>query len=200
MVYRLALLSFMISTCYAKNLGVYGQTFEIKEKSLLEVIQQRLMALQDSGKLQLYQEKIQKRVEESIKRPKPVEGIRQAETYQSIIYDPTITVSQDLKDYQGNVFAHKGQKINPLDYQSFGKPLLFINGDEPSQVSWALRQEGKIVLVQGTPLDLEQNHRVTFYFDQGGALTKKFGINQVPVRVSQRDNQLLVERFEPNGN
>ncbi len=138
---------------------------------------------------------VQKRIEASIKRPKPVEGIKNAETYQSRLYDPTITVSQDLKDHQGNVFARKGEKINPLDYRSFGKPFLFINGDEPKQVAWALKQKGKIVLIQGAPLELEKQHQITFFFDQGGVLTKKFGITQVPSRVSQQEKGLLIEEI-----
>jgi conjugal transfer pilus assembly protein TraW len=35
----------------------------------------------------------------------------------------------------------------------------------------------------------------TCYFDQGGKLIKKFGITQVPARVSQDGNRLKVEEL-----
>jgi conjugal transfer pilus assembly protein TraW len=182
----------------AKDLGVYGPTFEIKERNLLEVIHHRLQDLQVSNKLSYYQDQIQKRVWETLRRPLAVEGIGKVATYQKRIYDPTITVQEDLKDHDGQIFARKGEKYNPLDTHSFGKPLLFINGDDSGQLQWALSQMGKIVLVQGNPLDLEKKHQSPFYFDQGSTLTRKLGITQVPARVSQQDNILLIEEI-PHG-
>jgi conjugal transfer pilus assembly protein TraW len=66
-------------------------------------------------------------------------------------------------------------------------------------VKWALSQEGKIVLVQGTPLLLTKEHKRTFFFDQGGVLVKKLGLSKVPARVSQKDKVLLVEEINPKG-
>lgn len=65
-------------------------------------------------------------------------------------------------------------------------------------MTWALQQEGKIILVQSSPLELEKQHHVSFYFDQGGTLTTKFGIDQVPARVSQQSKTLLIEMMPPN--
>jgi len=89
--------------------------------------------------------------------------------------------------------TRKGEKHNPLDKVSFGKPLLFIDGDEKDQIEWALSQEGKIILVKGAPLELEKTYKHLFFFDQGSVLVEKFNLTKVPSRISQQDKQLLIE-------
>jgi conjugal transfer pilus assembly protein TraW len=196
------LIVLLIGEGSAKNLGTYGPTFEIAEPNLLEMIQQKLQSLQDSGKIELHQQEIQKRVEARIKRPKPVPGINKAETSSSRLYDPSFVLNEDIKDHQGRSLGKVGSSYNPLDYSLFGEPFLFIDGDDLVQLQWALSQPGKIVLVSGSPLELEQQYQRPFYFDQGGILTKKFAIDQVPARVSQQGKMLLIEfeRYEVNQN
>ena len=188
---------FMVSIlpCFAKDLGTIGTTFEIVEKSLLKVIEERLQELQATGKLAEHQKELQQRVRQSIDRPRPVEGLQKTTTYQSRDYDPSFVLDKDIKDHQGNSIATAGAKYNPLDYHSFGKPLLLIDGDDISQVAWALNQEGKIVLTQGAPLLLTKEHTKTFFFDQGGLLVKKFNLTKIPVRVSQKDKILMIEEI-----
>ncbi|WP_232224381.1 type-F conjugative transfer system protein TraW [Candidatus Paracaedibacter symbiosus] len=177
----------------AKNLGVHGPVFEIVEKSLLAVIEERLKGLQSSNKMALHQQELQEKMSKSVERPVPVGGIIKATKYQLRDYDPTFVVSQDIKDHKGQFIAKKGSSFNPLDSMSFGIPLVFIDGDDTSQVQWALQQQGKIVLINGAPLHLEKAYKRTFYFDQGSVLTTKFGIGEVPARVSQKENKLIIE-------
>jgi conjugal transfer pilus assembly protein TraW len=179
----------------AKDLGVIGSVFEIKEKSLLELIHDKLKVLEDSNKLAQYQKELQVRVKRSIERPQGSAGIGTSKKYQARTFNPTFVLDRDIKDHKGNFIGKKGTTYNPLDYQSFGKPLLLINGDDAKQVSWALSEEGKIVLVQGAPIHLTQKHKRTFYFDQGGILTKKFSISNVPSRIIQREKHLQIEEI-----
>jgi conjugal transfer pilus assembly protein TraW len=185
--------------CGAKDLGVIGTTFEIVEKSLLKVIEEKLQDLQVSGKLADYQKDLQERVRQSIDRPQAVEGFQKATTYQSREYDPSFVLNKDIKDHEGNLIATAGTKYNPLDYHSFGKPFLLIDGYDAAQLKWALSQDGKIVLTQGTPLQLTKENKRTFFFDQRGVLVKKLGLSKVPARVSQKDKLLLIEEFNPKG-
>lgn len=177
----------------AKNLGVYGLVFEIKEESLLTVIEQRLKHLKENGKLVDLQQELARKAEEKVKRPIPVAGISVAQTYQQREYDPSFIVSQNIKDHQGNLIAKKGDTHNPLDTTGFGVPLVFIDGDDESQVQWAISQQGKIILINGAPLKLEKQYNQPFYFDQGAVLTKKFEIEEVPAKVSQQGKMLLIE-------
>lgn len=176
-------------------MGVVGTTFEIHEKSLLKAIEERLQDLQSSGKLIVHQKELQERVLQSIDRPRAVGGLHKATTYQSRDYDPSFVLDKDINDLEGSPIATAGTKYNPLDYHSFGKPLLLIDGDDISQVTWALNQKGKIVLTQGAPLLLTKEYKRTFFFDQGGLLVKKFNISKIPVRVSQKDKVLKIEEI-----
>lgn len=189
------LLIFCVLPCGAKDLGIIGTTFEIVEKSLLKVIEEQLQELHVSGKLEELEKELQERVLQSIDRPHAVEGLQKATIYQSRDYDPSFVLDKDIKDHEGNLIATSGTKYNPLDYHSFGKQLLLIDGDDISQVVWALNQEGKIVLTKGAPLQLTKEHKRTFFFDQGGLLVKKFDVSKVPVRISQKDKVLKIEEI-----
>ena len=50
-----------------------------------------------------------------------------------------------------------GTVVNGLDKLNWGEPLIFIDGDDKEQVNWAKARKGKIVLTNGTPLDLQKN-------------------------------------------
>ena len=178
-----------------KDFGVVGTTFEIIEEDLLEVIEKKLVKLNEEGNLQKHQQKIALEAQEKIKRPKPVAGIRHTKKARAFIYDLSITVPYDLKDHQGKVFHAKGTKVNPLDYKSLSKPLLFIDGDFGPQVEWAIGQEplALIILTNGSPFDLMEKLDRAVYFDQEGTLTKKLGILQVPAKVTMQEKHLLIE-------
>jgi conjugal transfer pilus assembly protein TraW len=181
-----------------RDYGVVGNTFEILEEDLLVVIERRLKKIEEEGNLEASQKQITQKVVDSIKRPKPVEVIQHTTKARSFTYDPRITVPYDLKDHQGKVFHAKGTKVNPLNYKSLTKPLLFIDGDNQPQVEWAIAQDSQIpqaliILVKGSPFDLMEKLDRAVYFDQEGTLVKKLGIQQVPARVTQQDKHLLIE-------
>jgi conjugal transfer pilus assembly protein TraW len=185
----------MTQAALLKDFGVVGNTFEILEEDLLEVIERRLKTLEAEGSFQEHQQKIAEQTQEKIKRPKPVEGIQHTTKARSFIYDPSITVPYDLKDHKGKIFHAQGTKVNPLDYQSLTKPLLFIDGEAQSQVEWAIAQQraAQIILTNGSPFELMEKIDRPVYFDQEGVLVKKLGIQQVPAKVTQQDKHLLIE-------
>lgn len=189
----------------ARDLGVYGEVFPVAERSLLEVIKAKLQALSDSGKLSDHQNTIVQKTKERLKRPEPVGNVHKTITPRSFAYDPSITVSDDLKDHEGRVFHRKGTKVNPLEMRSLPAPLLFVDGDDETQVAWAIQQfrqtktdaKPKIIFVKGAPFELSDKLGFPVYFDQSGVLIKKFGITQVPATVSQKDKVLWVEETMP---
>jgi conjugal transfer pilus assembly protein TraW len=67
--------------------------------------------------------------------------------------------------------------INPLDYVTLSKELLFVDGRDVEQVAWALTFE--------RPL----------YFDQKGLLTRRFQIAAVPASVTQEGRRLRIREF-----
>ncbi|MBW8309202.1 MAG: type-F conjugative transfer system protein TraW [Candidatus Paracaedibacteraceae bacterium] len=178
---------------FAKDLGTFSQVFEIKEKSLLEVIQEKLQHLSQTGAIEKHQQELQKRVQQTIERPHPMVTVQKVTTPSTKLYDPSIVVKEDIKDHKNQIIVRQGEVYNPLDDVNFGEPLLFIDGDDPAQVEWALKQPGKKVLVKGSPIQLMKQYNQTFYFDQGSLLLKKLDIHEVPARISQQGKKLLIE-------
>ena len=82
--------------------------------------------------------------------------------------------------------------------------LIFVDGDDTEQLVWAIGEfklaselnKPKIILVKGAPLDLSNELDLPIYFDQGGAIVAKLGIAQVPAKVLQKKNLLLVEELD----
>lgn len=209
----LLLLVFEFNITFARNLGVFGETFEIQEKDLLECIFSRLKELQETGKLEMEQKKVTERVKKMILHPQPIAGITPTQMRREYYFDPTITVTRNLSDHRGQIFAHKGEKFNPLDKINMSKPLLFIDGDDDKQVKWAIsltrsaiakikdisiqgHEFSKIILVQGSPLDLQKRINRDIYFDQHGILTTKLGIKHVPAIVFQKKGENVLTVIE----
>ena len=193
---KLLLLMLITLPVEAKHLGVFGHTFEIIESDLLEVITHKLNKLKDEDTLKKHQDNIQAQMKERILRPPPVPGIIKTKTPRIFSYDPSIQVPYNLTDHQGAVFVKAGTVVNPLETHTLQQSLLFIDGDDETQVKWAIQKSNnKIILVKGAPFELINLYDKTFYFDQGGTLVKKFGIHQVPARISQDAKTLKIEEI-----
>lgn len=176
-----------------KDYGIQGHTFSIFELSLLEVITTKLQSVQQSGQLAKLQDQFKDRVKAKVMRPVPVKGICHTETERTFTFDPSITQQGDVKDHRGNIVVKDGTTVNPLDHLAWGRPWVFIDGEAPEQINWALTQDADIILVKGTPLDLQAAHNKWFYFDQAGVLSHKFGIKQVPAIVAQQGKVLVIQ-------
>ena len=128
----------------AKNLGVFGTLFPMEENNLIEVIQARLAKLQQEGTLDMHQRNIQQKIQKQVERPTPVEGIIHTVEPRTFTFDPSITVTSDLKDHQGKIFYHKGERVNPLKLRELTKPLLFIEANIFCEISTSTNRHGAI--------------------------------------------------------
>ncbi|MCJ2180101.1 type-F conjugative transfer system protein TraW [Novosphingobium sp. PC22D] len=176
--------------------GQVGEAWPIIEPDFLDVIKAKLEAAKASGKLDELNARFAERVKAKVMRPTPVAGMVAATESRTWEYDPTITLESDIRDAKGNLIAVAGQRINPLDKITMSEKLLFIDGDDEAQVSWALGQgderAAKIIMVSGSPFDLMKAKQRRFYFDQAGTLTGKFGIEHTPALVEQKGKLLIV--------
>src|SRR5262245_40225429 len=125
----------LVTQVSAKDLGVHGATFKIAERSLLDVIHERLQ--QKRGQLEVLQQEIAAKVKQSALHPTPVTFLKRTQTARTFFYDPTLILDHDIKDAHGKILFKKGTRINPLETLSWGKPLLFLDGEDVEQVSWA---------------------------------------------------------------
>src|SRR3546814_10159040 len=78
----------------ARDYGHAGQTFPVIEPDLLSTIEARLRGAEASGELARMNEVFAKRVEQSVRRPKPVEGVTPARTARSWDYDPSLEIGR----------------------------------------------------------------------------------------------------------
>ena len=125
-------------------------------------------------------------------------GVVKTKNPRVFLYDPAVRVPRDLIDHNGQVFVKIGTTINPLAIYSLTKPMVFIDGDDQTAINWAIQQNPsntKIILTSGAPFKLRELYKRTFYFDQNGTLVRKFGITQIPARVSQTGDKLQVEEI-----
>lgn len=192
----LALLA-LPSAAQARDYGQRGAVFPIIERDLLEQIHAKLQAMEASGETARLNEKLKARTIARVNRPEPVAGLARAYEARSWRFDPTITLASDIRGAKGELIHAAGTMVNPLDSVSLRAELLFLDGDDPDQIAWAMRQSAnaKLILVRGAPLELMKARQRRFYFDQGGKLTEKFGIRAVPARVRQQGRVLEVSEI-----
>lgn len=183
----------------AKDLGAHGPLFEVAEPSLLDTIKTRLSDMEAAGELDQMRQEMQNTTRAYVNRPRPVQGLGKAEEYAVWEVDMSITLTEDLTDHRGQVFARAGTVVNPMAYSRFSKRIVLFDGDDPDQVAFALADGGELdtllVLVNGDPLGLMREHGRRFYFDQDAVLVNRFGIQNVPAVVQRADPVMQVEEI-----
>lgn len=198
LIFFLSPLSFL----EAKDFGAHGHVFEIEEVSLLDLIASKLEGLEASGRMEAHQLKLADKARFAAFNPKTVRGLVRAERTESRLFDPSITVPFDLKTHEGEIFARKGERMNPLDILPFPGKLMILDGRDEAQLLWLNERlqdenaEGStILLTGGQPFALQKQLGREVYFDQGGDITKRFGIKSLPSLIRQEGSQLLIESF-----
>ncbi len=187
-------LALVPTTLQSKDYGTVGQTWAIAEPDLLAVIRAQLLAAKRDGRLDAINRQFEENAQKRVNRPVPLNGITPARTDRAWSYDPTVTVSDDIRDSKGNLIAAKGQRFNPLHLIGMTHSFAFVDGDNASEVSWAMRQGPPeklwIVMVKGSPIERMKQFKRRFYFDQQGVMTGKFGIEHTPALVTQAGDRL----------
>ena len=178
----------------ARDLGVLGETWRIAEADLLEQIEQQLAELERSGERARLDEEAKARARERLEEPEPVPGIQPARVSRTWLFDPAITVQENILGPDGTMIAAAGTRIEPLAHRGLLTELLFIDGTRDVEVDWALARVAPttIVLLAGRPFDLARSHGRAFYFDRTGALTERFGLKATPTRIRQEGLKLRV--------
>ena len=185
------------------ELGVVGPTWEIAEPDLLEVIESRLKRMQQTGELARKQREHRDRVVSAVEKPRPVAGLQTTVTPRHFFVDPTWVLDRDIRTADGALLFARGQRVNPLDHVALRERLVLFDGRDRRQVALARQMlprsagGGKPILVAGEPLRLMRSWKRRVFYDQGGALTRRLGIRQVPAVVSQDGQRLRVDEIRP---
>ena len=185
----------------ADDLGVVGPTYKITERDALELITSKLKQMERSGELAQYQEDYKNRVINSIEHPRTLAGFKSTETASTHYYDPSMVTGKDIVDAAGKVIYARGTRVNPLDYVGWNTYLLFVDGRDEKQLAFSKKvvassdRPVKVVLVAGEPMALMRKWKSTVYYDQGGKLTRRFAITQVPAIVRQEGKRLRIDEL-----
>ena len=197
------LLISLLSAAQADDLGVVGPTYEIAEQDLLEAIQSHLSQMKKSGELVRKQGEYRDGIIGGIENPKPVSGIKATASKRTYFIDPTFVLDHDIRSADGAILFARGLKVNPLDHVSLREELVFFDGRDRRQVSFAqqtlrhLKGVAKPIMVAGEPLNLMRAWKRRVFYDQGGALVRRLGIRQVPAVVTQDGKRLRVDEVRP---
>lgn len=191
--------------CEAEDLGTVGKTWPIEEPDLFTQIATKLEEYQRSGRLSELNEHFAQRANASIEHPTRVIGISRTTIPRVFYHDPSITIQQDIITPDGQVLARKGDQLNPLDHIPMNQHLLFFDGNDSEQLSWAKEQlnfsdhqlQISLILIDGSAIELSKQWEQQIFFDQQGVLTTRFEIRQVPASVSRDGNLLRIEEVEP---
>ena len=116
--------------------------------------------------------------------------------------EPLLDIETRMYDLVATA-AESGLKLEPKRALSIlTNPGIELTTDEinlfnvnPEIGKFALKGQAKIILVKGSPLKLQRKEKIWIYFDQGGILTSKLGITQVPALVVQEGLQLKIKIF-----
>ena len=184
---------------WKEELERLARVFSVEEENMIVALKRKLQLLDEAGKLDALKEQWKQRIQESFKRPKPVAGIVNTVEARSFHHDPTLVIEHDIQTPKGDYLARKGDTLNPLLVMKPEKGFLFINGDLEEHIDFAKNHLEKydVVLVAGSPIDAERQLKVPVFFDQGGYLTRHFGIKQVPAFLSVDHNLLLIREVKP---
>ena len=200
-----ALLATAPAPSRASDLGVQGHLYPIQEVDILTILQARLEAAKASGKIDGLNQAFAERSRHSIEHPLAVQGLIHTREPRSWLYDPTLVVPKDIADQNGRVFAHAGERVNPLlRMPNFDRVFVFIDGEDERQVAFGMAQlhrygaeRTKVVLVKGSPIELMRREKTVLYFDQAGVLSDKFGLRQVPATVIREGDKLRISEVTP---
>lgn len=121
-----------INNAIAKDFGKQAATFKIKEEGFVSMMQRKLQQLNLGDHQQKMQDLARKKVEE----PAAITGISKATKTISYSFDPSYVLDQDVVLPCGKLLYARGTKVNPLDYMSWDGKLVFIDGQDASQIAW----------------------------------------------------------------
>ncbi|AXA91344.1 type-F conjugative transfer system protein TraW [Massilia sp. YMA4] len=178
-----------------------GPTYPVIEQDLLVMIESRLKAKDATGEIARLFNEAGARARSSVNDPPPVPGLVACVQPRTFFFDPSVVLSQDVRDHAGRLLFARGTRKNPLDLVSMRRPLLFFDARDIRQrdIARLMLQQPippKVVLVGGSYVELMREWRIPVFYDQRGLLSRQLGLKQVPALVAQDGSRLRIEELK----
>ena len=144
-----AILCLCVLAAQAKELGTFGRTYPVTEKDALNEIEERARQV-DWNKV------LDKKKAENYEGPPDKGSLPRAERERVRLVDMTYTTDIDVPDGSGGILYPKGYTFNPLDYVTYPKTIIVINGTDREQVAWfntseySQRLDVTLLITEGT--------------------------------------------------
>lgn len=179
-----------VSSVQAKELGSFGMTYRIAERDALAEIEERARQVD-------WHKVLDKRKVENFQGPPDRVRLSRARRNRSFPVDMTYTTEIDIPDGKGGVLYPKGYTFNPLDYVTYPKTLVVIDGTDPEQVKWFAaseydkRLDVTLLLTEGSFGTVSKRiSRPLFYADQ--KMIERLKLKAVPSVIRQKGRVMEV--------
>jgi len=193
------------------DLGVQGELFSISERSLIEVIQERIAEIDWDQK--------KRNAINSFWRNYLYEALPPASVPKSFYADMRVLVSKDIPDGRGGLIARKGEMINPFDsvagMTNYNRRVIVFDPNHASQLSWAKYQVEAALKLNQRPVpmltniiegDIETFPKVERFLKTQIYLlipeaVKRFSLSESPTLVTRsrlKPSSMLVQVFACN--
>lgn len=178
------------SATHAKDLGTVGATYAIAEKDALAEIEQKAKNI-DWSKV------IKRKPIEDYNGPEDRVSLPRAARDRSFSVDMTYNLQMDVPDGKGGILYPKGYTFNPLDYVTFTRTLVVINGSDPEQVKWFAASEYKgridvtLLLTEGPYRSLGKKLDVPLFYADS-RIIERLRLSAVPSVVRQEGKVMVV--------
>lgn len=181
-------LMLFVTPAAAKVVGVEGMTYPIKERDLLEVIEEKARSMDMDALEEKLQSEIQSQAE-TFKGQDAVTQLPRATKSKTYRVDLSYTVPHDITDEAGNIIYPAGYRINPLKVMgdhgiNYPFLLLVVNGEREAELAW-FEQSGfdtpnvKLLVTDGYPFQLaERLKRPVFQFTE--VMRRRFAVSETP--------------------
>ena len=190
----------------AEHLGSRAESYEIAERDLIVEMQQRFAAIDWSARREAAMEHFWSRRQGSF-----VE-LPDAREAREFLVDPTVRVTEDLEDAEGNVLVAAGETFNPLNWVPLSKTIIVFRGTDAhhvakaTELARAARAQGRGVILLTTSIETDRGWSHLNELEHALAapvyvlpkdLVDRFHLAHIPATVASRGKQLLVRELPP---
>lgn len=179
-----------VTSVQAKELGAFGMTYRIVERDALAEIEERARQVD-------WHKVLDKRKVENYQGPTDRVRLPRAKRSRSFPVDMTYTTEIDVPDGKGGILYPKGYTFNPLDYVTYPKTVVVIDGTDPDQVKWFAASEYDkridvtLLLTEGSFGAVSKRiSRPLFYADR--KIIERLKLQAVPSVVRQKGRVMEV--------
>jgi len=195
-VSAMLLLSATSSPVLARDLGRVGAVYPIAEPDSFAEIRER--AARVDWKKVFDREKLSRKVRNF--RPKDLKRLPAARRDRTFLSDLSYTLDVDIPDGKGGILYPKGYTFNPLDYLSFRRTIVVINGKDRRQVEWFRKSPWNkdinvmLLLTDGGYFELGKRLRRPVFY-ASALIADRLGLKAVPSVVRQNGRFMEVREY-----